>query len=362
MPLSYAITEATAAQDTVSVSIEYIHKSHIRVLIDGIEETDIEWTSPNQIEFEEPLTGGEEIRVQRTTPTTPLVSFSPGKIHTDDLNLLGKQLLFVAQETVEGVEAATDLVGAMEDLQAMVAIAVGAASEAGAAIASLALIVAGAEAAALAAAQAAASVNGENILTKDGNLSGLASASTARSNLGLGTVALENSPLPVNKGGTGATDATSARVNLGAAADAVVVKNTGAQSIDGVKTFTSIPVGPTADPTTGNQLARKSYVDAKTGQPIPIGTAAADFPVGTFMVLITTTSVNDGATTAGTNLRRPLLRHQSIIEGESTHYHALAADDEGMAGTWRNISGVNLTPFSGTSLSGPFGGYFVRTA
>lgn len=44
--------------------------------------------------------------------------------------------------------------------------------------------------------------------------------------------------------------------------DGEVVKTSGAQTIAGVKTFSSTPVGPTADPTTDDQLARKAYVDA----------------------------------------------------------------------------------------------------
>lgn len=43
--------------------------------------------------------------------------------------------------------------------------------------------------------------------------------------------------------------------------DATSVKLTGAQTVAGVKTFSSIPVGPASDPTTGNQLTRKTYVD-----------------------------------------------------------------------------------------------------
>jgi hypothetical protein len=35
------------------------------------------------------------------------------------------------------------------------------------------------------------------------------------------------------------------------------------QTVNGVKSFSSIPVGPASDPTTGNQLSRKAYVDTK---------------------------------------------------------------------------------------------------
>src|SRR5690606_17280062 len=44
--------------------------------------------------------------------------------------------------------------------------------------------------------------------------------------------------------------------------DGEVVKLTGDQTVAGIKTFSSVPVGPASDPTTANQLTRKSYVDA----------------------------------------------------------------------------------------------------
>ena len=43
--------------------------------------------------------------------------------------------------------------------------------------------------------------------------------------------------------------------------DAANVKKTGDQTVNGVKTFGSIPVLPASDPTTANQATRKEYVD-----------------------------------------------------------------------------------------------------
>lgn len=46
--------------------------------------------------------------------------------------------------------------------------------------------------------------------------------------------------------------------------DGAVVKTSGDQSIAGIKTFSSFPVTPSADPTTDYQVANKKYVDSKS--------------------------------------------------------------------------------------------------
>lgn len=57
------------------------------------------------------------------------------------------------------------------------------------------------------------------------------------------------------------TAAADVRSDLGAAADSEVVKLTGDQTVAGVKTFSSIPVGPASNPTADDELSRKKYID-----------------------------------------------------------------------------------------------------
>src|SRR3981081_3957021 len=75
--------------------------------------------------------------------------------------------------------------------------------------------------------------------------------------------------LPISKGGTGATDAATARTNLGAASttnltakadDSTVVHNTGTETITGIKTFSSSPTIP--GPTNSTDASNKAYVDS----------------------------------------------------------------------------------------------------
>lgn len=75
-----------------------------------------------------------------------------------------------------------------------------------------------------------------------------------------------NIAVPVNVTGNRAigadqVDSKIASALTGKANDNAVVHLTGEETVNGIKTFGSIPVLPSTDPTTANQAVRKSYVD-----------------------------------------------------------------------------------------------------
>ena len=114
------------------------------------------------------------------------------------------------------------------------------------------------------------------------------------------------------------------------------VRTTGDQTIAGIKTFSSIPLGPGSDPTTDNQLTRKAFV-----QPVP---ASSTFAVNTLLILVYPTGddITDGSSIAGSNLRL------TKIDAAG----AVVSNGVAPSGTWKNVSGA--------TISASLGGYFVR--
>lgn len=145
------------------------------------------------------------------------------------------------------------------------------------------------------------------------------------------------------------------------AAEADVVKKTTDQTIAGVKTFGSIPLLPASDPTTANQAARKSYVDAR--MPVPTGGAAADFGIGSlvFAYINVDGPIANGATIDGTKLRRAVGKVVIQPNGEDLiQKFGIEPGSGALTGTWKNVSGETLATWSETS-AGTYGGYWVRT-
>lgn len=94
-----------------------------------------------------------------------------------------------------------------------------------------------------------------------GNLAGLASPAAARTALGLGGAAV----LPVGTGVSTVAAGDDSRIT-GAAANSAVVHLTGAETVAGVKTFSSSPVVPTATALDSSTKAGSTaYVDAAVG-------------------------------------------------------------------------------------------------
>lgn len=124
-------------------------------------------------------------------------------------------------------------------------------------------------------------------------------------------------------------------------------QKTGDETINGIKTFGSIPVGPANDPTSDNQFVRKAYVDAHSGQPIP---SSSSLPVG--MVVYAewyptpiVATLADGATASGSYFKILVAQSGGWVSGPV------------LSGTWKNISGNTLNR-NGTYM----GGLIVRTA
>lgn len=104
---------------------------------------------------------------------------------------------------------------------------------------------------------------GTGDLLSTNNLSDLSNPTTARSNLGLGTAAVE-SVVPVTKGGTGATDAATALTNLGALSSAngsvTFEKLAGASVVTSSETIAT----NNNDTTIPTSAAVKGYTDSQT--------------------------------------------------------------------------------------------------
>lgn len=245
MALSYRLTTGDGSTRDFSFTFGYISASHVAATVDG-EAAAFSWTGPFAIQFAEAPSVDAVIKIYRTTPRSAvLVSWQDSStLKATNLTTDQAQLFYIAQETLDVAEDTITLDDdnkfdaqskviknvaeptADQDAatKAYVDTSTGLIDAAAVAAAKVAAEAAedGAVAAQEAAEAAAASLTGA--LVDANNLDDVENVATARTNLGLGTAAVE--------------DASAFE-----AADAAIIKgDTSATLTAGVLT-TSVPLG-----------------------------------------------------------------------------------------------------------------------
>lgn len=181
---------------------------------------------------------------------------------------------------------------------------------------------------------------GTGDLVSTNNLSDLSNAATARSNLGLGTVAIENT-VPVAKGGTGAVDATNARSNLGLGSLATLSSITTTQIAAATLVTASETIAANNNDTTiPTSAAVKAYADGLAGSGEGGPTTASGTSVSFSSIPSTARKITiflNGLSVSGTD--DVLVQIGTGGTAETTGY-------EGQGGRFNNAAAISTGPIT----------------
>lgn len=86
-------------QSPYNVPFPYISTQHVFIYDNGVPYVGTPtWLTPDTLQLVPDILDSHTVEIRRTTPTTPLRTYSPGPVSTRDLNLTVTQLLYIDQE------------------------------------------------------------------------------------------------------------------------------------------------------------------------------------------------------------------------------------------------------------------------
>lgn len=119
MALSYEEYAGDGATTDYNVTVPALLPAHIGVLVDGTPVTFI-WLTASQVRLDSAPAGGTTVRIQRTTPSDPLVDYEDGAtLFEAELDTAYLQALYIAEEARDAVaEVSADDIAAVDAAKA----------------------------------------------------------------------------------------------------------------------------------------------------------------------------------------------------------------------------------------------------
>lgn len=115
MAKTILISVASGSTNSFPITYPYLDKTHSHVYINGVETQNYTWVSDGMITLlGAQVPSGTLVERRRITPDVPIVTFRPGNLGSDDLNVSNLQPIYMAQEARDLGEYGRNLMEAVE--------------------------------------------------------------------------------------------------------------------------------------------------------------------------------------------------------------------------------------------------------